>query len=65
MEEIMSRAECYIKGEERNAEKKARDAKERENTRGGKRNYYPPLIETEELSNNKREGTTKHITSRH
>jgi len=27
MEEIMSRAECYMKGEESNAEKKARDAK--------------------------------------
>jgi len=32
MEEIMSRAECYIKGEESNAEKKVRDAKERGNT---------------------------------
>jgi protein subunit release factor B len=41
MEEIMSRAECYIKDEESNAEKKARDAKERDSTRGDKRNYYP------------------------
>ena len=29
MEEIISRAECYIKGEESNAEKRARDAKEK------------------------------------
>jgi len=38
----MSRAECYIKGEESNAEKKARDAKERGNNRGERRNYYSP-----------------------
>ncbi|MCI42790.1 hypothetical protein A2U01_0064027, partial [Trifolium medium] len=29
MEEIMKRAECYIKGEESNAEKRSRDAKEK------------------------------------
>jgi len=29
MEEIISRAECYIKGEESNAEKRARDMKEK------------------------------------
>ena len=29
MEEIMARAECYIKGEESNAEKRARDMKEK------------------------------------
>jgi len=40
MEEIISRAECYIKGEESNAEKRARDAKEK----GPKRRHYdiPP-----------------------
>ena len=38
----MSRAECYIKGEERNAEKKARDTKERGGSDGDKRSYYPP-----------------------
>ena len=38
----MSRAECYIKGEESNAEKKARDAKEGGNSEADKRNYYPP-----------------------
>jgi len=42
MEEIKSRAECYIKGEESNAEKKARDAKERHNSAADKRNCYPP-----------------------
>jgi hypothetical protein len=42
MEEIMSRAKWYIKGEESNAEKKSIDAKERGNTRGDRRNYYPP-----------------------
>jgi len=29
MEEIISWAECYVKGEESNAEKRARDAKEK------------------------------------
>jgi len=29
MEEIMSKVECYIKGEENNVEKNAKDAKER------------------------------------
>jgi len=38
----MSRAECYIKGEESNAEKKARDANERGISGADKRNYYPP-----------------------
>jgi len=42
MEEIMSRAECYIKGEESNAENMVRDAKERNNSVVDKRNYYPP-----------------------
>ena len=40
MEEIISRAECYIKGEESNDEKRARDAKEK----GPERRHYdiPP-----------------------
>jgi len=38
----MLRVECYIKGEERNAEKKAKDVKERGNVGGDRRNYYPP-----------------------
>ncbi|XP_024630733.1 uncharacterized protein [Medicago truncatula] len=42
MEEIMSRAECYIKGEESNAEKKTRDTKERNSLTTDRRNYYPP-----------------------
>ncbi|MCI48724.1 hypothetical protein A2U01_0069967 [Trifolium medium] len=29
MQEIMKRAECYIRGEESNAEKRSRDVKER------------------------------------
>ena len=41
MEEIMSQAEHYIKGEERNTEKKARDIKERGQS-GDKKGYYPP-----------------------
>jgi len=41
MEEIMARAECYIKGEESNAEKKATDSKERK-TNSDRKNYYPP-----------------------
>jgi len=40
MEEIMSRAKCYIKGEESNADKKARDTKERGSSGADKRNYY-------------------------
>jgi len=36
MEEIISRAECYIKGEESNAEKRAGDAKEK----GPERKHY-------------------------
>jgi len=42
MEEIMSTAECYIKGEESNAEKKSRDAKERNSSTTDRQNYYPP-----------------------
>jgi len=42
MEEIMARAECCIKGEESNVEKKARDSKERGSNNSERRNYYPP-----------------------
>lgn len=42
MEEIISRVECYNKGEESNAEKNTRDAKERHGSTTDKRNYYPP-----------------------
>jgi hypothetical protein len=42
MEEIMSKAECYIQGEESNAKKKAKDAKERGSTGADIRNYYLP-----------------------
>ncbi|XP_039687770.1 uncharacterized protein [Medicago truncatula] len=42
MEEIIARAECYVKGEESNAEKKAREAKERGNSGGERRNHYVP-----------------------
>ncbi|XP_024632850.1 uncharacterized protein [Medicago truncatula] len=42
MEEIIARAECYVKGEESNAEKKARDAKEKGNSGGERRNHYVP-----------------------
>jgi hypothetical protein len=41
MEEIMARAECYIKGEESNAEKKARDARERAPNNSERRPYQP------------------------
>jgi hypothetical protein len=41
MEEIIARADCYIKGEESNAEKKARDAKERANNNTERRPYQP------------------------
>src|SRR6187399_1757652 len=39
MQEIIKRAECYIKGEESNAEKRSRDAREREPPN---RNYKGP-----------------------
>jgi hypothetical protein len=42
MDEVIARVECYIKGEESNTEKKARDAKERITTNSKRRNYYPP-----------------------
>jgi hypothetical protein len=35
MQEIIKRAECYIKGEESNAEKRTRDAREREPIKQG------------------------------
>ena len=40
MEEIIARAECYIKGEESNAEKRARDVKEKGNSGSERKNYY-------------------------
>ena len=39
MQEIIKRAECYIKGEESNAEKRSRDARERE---PANKNYRAP-----------------------
>ncbi|KAK2368694.1 hypothetical protein QL285_081871 [Trifolium repens] len=44
MQEIIKRAECYIKGDESNAEKRSRDAKEREPIHKGNRalDFYPP-----------------------
>jgi hypothetical protein len=41
MEEIIARADCYINGEESNAEKKARDAKERAFNSTERRPYQP------------------------
>jgi hypothetical protein len=43
MSEIIKRAECYIKGEERNAEKRTRDAREKDPTSSGNRapDFYP------------------------
>jgi hypothetical protein len=41
MDEIIARAECYIKGEESNVEKKARDSKERSANNSEWKNYYP------------------------
>jgi hypothetical protein len=44
MQEIIKRAECYIKGEESNAEKRSRDAREREPINKGNKasDFYPP-----------------------
>jgi hypothetical protein len=41
MNEIIAKAECYIKGEESNAEKKERDVKERTTSNSEPRNYQP------------------------
>ncbi|MCI81949.1 hypothetical protein A2U01_0103223, partial [Trifolium medium] len=35
MQEVINRAECYIKGEESNAEKRTRDARERDSRHKG------------------------------
>jgi len=43
MDEIIAREECYIKGEESNVEKKARDVKERTSNNSERRNYQPPI----------------------
>jgi hypothetical protein len=44
MQEIIKRVECYIKGEESNAEKRSRDAREKEPIHKGNRSpyFYPP-----------------------
>jgi len=42
MEEIISRADCYIKGEESNAEKRARDVKEKGSLGSERKNYDIP-----------------------
>jgi len=41
MDEVIAKAECYIKGEKSNAEKKARDVKERDTTSSECKNHYP------------------------
>jgi hypothetical protein len=41
MEEIIARADCYIKGEESNVERKARDAKDRTSNNIERRTYQP------------------------
>ncbi|MCI72287.1 hypothetical protein A2U01_0093550, partial [Trifolium medium] len=43
MQEITKRAECYIKGEESNAEKQSRDAKEKEGRNNNNRANGPPV----------------------
>jgi hypothetical protein len=40
-DELIARADCYIKGEESNAEKKARDVKERASNNMERRAYQP------------------------
>jgi len=42
MEEIMAHVVCYIKGEESNAEKRARDVKEKGNSGSERRNHGVP-----------------------
>jgi predicted secreted protein len=43
MEEIIARADCYIKGEENNAEKTTRDVKERASNNMERRAYQPAV----------------------
>lgn len=46
MDEVVTRAECYIKGEESNMEKRSQDSKEKvwakEEEAGKKKEYFKP-----------------------
>jgi len=69
MEEIMARPECYIKGEESNVEKRARDVKEKGSSGSERKNYdVPPNIDRgafkrqPERDRNTRRYAPKHFT---
>jgi len=57
----MPRVECYIKGEESNAENKTRDVKERGSAGEDEINYYPPL--TKDRGTFKRQERRKNLPS--
>ncbi|GAU33301.1 hypothetical protein TSUD_279790 [Trifolium subterraneum] len=44
MQEVIKRASCYIKGEESNAEKRSRDAKEKDSRNNNSKGRYPADI---------------------
>jgi hypothetical protein len=60
MEEIIARAECYINVEESNAEKKARDVKERNTNNSERKNYHPPASRDWHLTESRR-GDLMHL----
>jgi hypothetical protein len=65
MQEIIKRAECYIKGEESNAEKRSRDARERESqsTRGIEPQIFIHLDDASKITEDMRP-KGNHITNK-
>ncbi|MCI85822.1 hypothetical protein A2U01_0107101, partial [Trifolium medium] len=55
MQEVTKRAECYIKGKESNAEKRSRDAKEKEVRNGNSRVSGPPVYRNWQPSEGQRQ----------
>jgi len=59
MDEMIARVECYIKGEERNAEKKARDVKDHNTNNSERKNYYSAA--TRDLATFKRQDRRPYV----
>ncbi|XP_024636363.2 uncharacterized protein [Medicago truncatula] len=65
MEEIIARAKCYVKGEESNAEKRARDAKKKGNSGAERRNHYVPPNNDRGTFKKQNERNQHHYTPEH
>ncbi|GAU16855.1 hypothetical protein TSUD_368040 [Trifolium subterraneum] len=63
MQEVMKRAECYIKGEESNAEKRSRDSREKPSSRSGR--YHQPWRSNERTYRTQEEYTQLHDSKVH